>query len=74
MRWVIRGGGNAREVEVERNGDHFEVEMDGHRRPVELERLDGAVASLRFPEDGRSFQITYQHGRNGSWRVAVGQR
>ena len=74
MRWVIRGGGEAREVGVERNGDHFEVEIDGRRRLVELERLDGAVASLRFPEDGRSFQITYQHGRNGSWRVAVGQR
>ena len=74
MRWVIRGGGEAREVDVERNGDSFEVEIDGRRRPVELERLDGAVASLRFPEDGRSFQITYQRGRNGDWRVAVGQR
>ena len=74
MRWVIRGGGEAREVNVERNGDSFEVEIDGRRRSVELERLDGAVASLRFPEDGRSFQITYQHGCNGNWRVAVGQR
>ena len=74
MRWVVRGGGEAREVDVERNGDSFEVEIDGRRRPVELERLDGAVASLRFPEDGRSFQITYQRGRNGDWRVAVGQR
>jgi len=74
MRWVIRGGGEAREVDVERNGDHFEVEIDGRRRSVELERLDGAVASLRFPEDGRTCQITYQHGRNGNWRVAVGQR
>jgi 3-methylcrotonyl-CoA carboxylase alpha subunit len=74
MRWVIRGGGEAREVNIERNGDSFEVEIDGRRRPVELERLDGAVASLRFPEDGRSFQITYQRGRNGDWRVAVGQR
>jgi len=74
MKWVIRGGGEAREVDVERNGDIFEVEIDGRRRSVELEQLDGVVASLRFPEDGRSFQITYQHGRNGSWRVAVGQR
>jgi len=74
MRWVVRGGAESREVEVERQGDRFEVEMDGRRRPVELIRLDGAVASLRFPEDGRSFQITYQRGRNGSWRVAVGQR
>jgi len=74
MRWVIRGGGEEREVIVERNGHRFEVEIDGRRRPVELERLDGAVASLRFPDDGRSFQITYQHGRNGSWRLAVGRR
>ena len=74
MRWVVRGGAEARAVEVERNGKSFVVEIDGSRRPVELERLDGAVASLRFPEDGRSFQITYHHGRNGDWRVAVGQR
>ena len=50
MRWIVRGGGEAREVEVERNGDHFEVEIDGRRRPVELERLDLGVASgIVFP-------------------------
>lgn len=74
MRWVVRGGGETREVEVERQGESFEVVMNGRRRPVELIRLDGAIASLRFPEDGRSHQITYQRGKNGGWRVAVGQR
>jgi len=74
MRWVVRGGGETREVEVERQGERFEVEMDGRSFPVELIRLDGAIASLRFPEDGRSYQITYQRGSNGGWRVAVGQR
>ena len=74
MRWVVRGGGETREVEVERQGERFVVEMKGRRHPVELIRLDGAIASLRFPEDGRSYQITYQRGNNGGWRVAVGQR
>jgi len=74
MRWVVRGGGETRELEVERQGERFEVKMKGRRLPVELIRLDGAIASLRFPEDGRSYQITYQRGGNGSWRVAVGQR
>ncbi len=74
MRWVIRGGGETREVEVERQGERFEVEMSGRRLPVDLIRLDGAIASLRFPEDGRSYQITYQQSGNGEWRVSVGQR
>lgn len=75
MRWVIRGGGDEpREVNVETNDGGYEVEIDGAVHSVELEKLDGAVASLRFPDTGRSFQITYQHLTNGSWRVAVGQR
>jgi len=74
MRWVVRSGEERREVEVERQGDRFEVVMDGRHLPVELIRLDGAFASLRFLEDGRSYQITYERGSNGSWRVAVGQR
>ena len=75
MRWVIRGGGDEiRDVNVETTGRGYEVEIDGAVHSVELEKLDGAVASLRFPDSGRSFQITYQHLTNGSWRVAVGQR
>lgn len=74
MRWVIRGDGEAREVDVERHGDNFEVEIDGEMRHVELVRLDGAFASLRYPDTGQSFQIAYHHHTNGSWRVGVGQR
>lgn len=74
MRWVVRGGQSSHEVEVERQGDEFTVEIDGQRHELELVSLDGAVASLRFLATGRSHQITYHHGSNGSWRVAVGQR
>ena len=74
MKWVVRGVGNSREVDVEPNGGGFEVVVDGRRRPVELVPFDGAVASLRFPEDGRSFQVTYHNSGNGTWRVAVGER
>jgi biotin carboxyl carrier protein len=59
---------------VERRGGEFRVEIDGQRHEVELVSLDGAIASLRFPASGRSHQITYHHGANGSWRVTVGQR
>lgn len=74
MRWVVRGGQSSHEMEVARRGDQFTVELDGQRHELELVRLDGAVASLRFPSSGRSLQITYHHGLNGSWRVSVGQR
>ena len=75
MKWVIRGGeDDALDVNVETTDGGYEVEVDGTLHSVELEKLDGAVASLRFPDGGRSFQITYQHLNNGSWRVAVGQR
>lgn len=74
MRWVVRGGGSSHDIEVEKRGNEFSVEIDGQRHDLELVRLDGAVASLRFPATGRSLQITYHEGANGSWRVTVGQR
>jgi 3-methylcrotonyl-CoA carboxylase alpha subunit len=74
MKWVVRGGSETRQVEVERDGDRFLIVVDGHSQQVEMVRLDGAFASLRFPDSGRSFQITYQRRGNGSWRVGVGQR
>jgi 3-methylcrotonyl-CoA carboxylase alpha subunit len=74
MKWVIRGGDVEREVDVQRHGEGYEITVDGEPRRVELVRLDGAFASLRYPDNGRSFQITYHHGANGSWRVGVGQR
>jgi biotin carboxyl carrier protein len=41
---------------------------------VDVIKLDGAVASLRYVEDGRSFAVSYQRGRGRTWRVAVGER
>ena len=74
MKWVIRGDGETREVEVNRRGGIFEIELDGEVRQVELERHDGSFASLRYPDTGMSFQITYHHHGNGGWRVGVRQR
>lgn len=74
MKWVVRGDGTVRNVDVQRRGEIFDLEVDGERRRVELVKLDGAFASLRYPESGRSFQISYHHANNGTWRVSVGQR
>jgi biotin carboxyl carrier protein len=73
MKWVVRGNGDVHEVDVEPNGDGYSVVIDGRQHPVELVCLDGAVASLRYPADGRSFQVTYQH-RDDGWRIGVGER
>lgn len=74
MKWVVRGASGAHEVVVERSADGFEVTLDGRRHAVDLIRLDGAVASLRFVEDGRSFHVSYDRGRNRDWRIGVGDR
>jgi biotin carboxyl carrier protein len=70
----VRGGGASHDVEVEKRGHDFSVFIDGQHHDLELVSLDGAVASLRFPASGRSLQVTYHQGANGSWRVTVGQR
>lgn len=74
MKWVVRLGDVNREVEVERIPDGFEVITGSDRRRVDVIRLDGAVASLRYIEDGRSFSVSYQRGSARQWRVAVGER
>jgi len=74
MKWVVRGSGGEHEVTVERSPDGFEVTLDGRRHGVDLIRLNGAVASLRFVEDGRSFHVSYDRGRNHDWRIGVGDR
>ena len=66
--------GQRHEVEVERSADGFEVTVDGTRHSVDLICLDGAVASLRYAEDGRSFHVTYQYHQNRHWRLGVGDR
>ena len=74
MRWMIRGDGEARQVDVEDAGDHFEVVVDGQTHRVEVLRLDGCFASLRYTDSGRSFRITYLQRGDGSWRLGVAQR
>ena len=71
MKWVIHGLSGRHEVEVVRSLDGFEVTIDGRNHKVDLLCLDGSVASLRFVEDGRSFQIAYQQGSDHRWRVGV---
>ena len=73
MKWVVRGNGDVHEVDVEIDGKGYSVVIDGRHHPVELVCLDGAVASLRYPADGRSFQVTYQR-RDDGWRIGVGER
>ena len=74
MKWIIAGSGGSREVEVERRRDGFDVTVDGNHHKVDLICLNAAVASLRFPDDGRSFHVTYnRHGRRG-FRMAVIER
>ena len=74
MKWVVRGATGEHEVLVERSADGFEVTLNGRRHSVDLIRLDGAVASLRFVEDGRNFHVSYDRGRNRDWRIGVGDR
>jgi biotin carboxyl carrier protein len=74
MKWLVRGVGDAREVEVERSAGGFSVTIDGRQRSVDMLCLNGIVASLRFTEDGSSYPITYQHHARRGWRVAVGDR
>ena len=71
MKWVVRGGDASHEVEVEKRGNEFTVEIDGKRHHLELVSVDGAVASLRFPASGRSLQITYHQGAAGPSRLTA---
>ena len=48
MKWVVRGGDRSQEVQVERIPAGFEVVFEDQQHRVDLIRLDGAVASLRF--------------------------
>lgn len=74
MRWIVRGVSGDHEVEVERVGEGFEVTRGGRRQRVDLVALDGSLASLRFAEDGRSYQVTFHRGRRRDLRVAIGER
>lgn len=74
MKWVVRQGEAAREVEVERVSDGFEVVMGSKRHRVDVIRLDAAMASVRYVDDGQSYSVSYQRGKGREWRLAVGER
>jgi len=74
MKWIVRTGGESTEVEVERVLGGFEVILGDQRRRVEVIRLDEAIASLRFLDDGRSFSVSYRRGPARHWRIDVCSR
>jgi biotin carboxyl carrier protein len=74
MRWVVRGSSGQHEVTVEPSAEGYEVSVDGRRQLIDFLCLDGSVASLRFIEDGRSFNVTFQRRDRSRWRVAVVER
>ena len=74
MKWVVQSASGEREVEVERRRDGFDVTIDGERRWVDLICLDRSAASLRYPEDGRSYHVTYQRNGRRGLRLTVIER
>jgi 3-methylcrotonyl-CoA carboxylase alpha subunit len=74
MKWMVRGTVGAREVDVERSTDGFEVVLDGRTHKVDLLCVDREVASLRFIEDGRSFEVSFLRTAARNWRVGVRER
>jgi len=71
MKWVVRSDGREHEVEVERTPRGLHVTVDGEPREVDLLRLDGSVASLRFLDDSTSYTVAYQRENRVSWRLAL---
>lgn len=74
MRWIVKGVTVTREVEVEREGDHFVVTIDGVSRVVDYIPLDRTIASLRYLNNGHSFHVTAHRETKRRYRVAVGER
>ncbi len=74
MKWIIQGASSEHEVEISRQGEEFELSIDGRRRAVDFILLDGAVASLRYRDDGRSFFVTFQREGRREYRVAALER
>lgn len=71
MRWVVRGFEGDREIDVEASGEGLEVTVNGRTRTVELFRLDGSVASLRFADNGSSHELAFVREARRRWRLAV---
>lgn len=74
MKWIVKGTTAVHEVEVEREGDHFVVSVDGVRRVVDYIPLDRTIASLRYLNNGHSFHVTAHREAKRTYRIAVGER
>ncbi len=74
MKWVVRSGEREHQVEVEHTAEGLAVEVDGRRRVVDFICLDGHLASMRFAENSRSFEVAFQRGAAGAWRMVIGER
>ncbi len=74
MKWIIQAASSEHEVEISRHQDRFEISLDGEKRDVDFIMLDGAIASLRYRDDGRSFFITFQREGRREYRVAALER
>jgi acetyl/propionyl-CoA carboxylase alpha subunit len=74
MKWVVRKDGETSDVEVEPVLGGFEVRIGNERRRVEVIRLDGAIASLRYVDDGRSYSVSYRRGSGRHWRIGLCER
>src|SRR4029453_17602427 len=72
MHYEVEVNGRSRKVEVMRTGDGFAVEVDGHRRQVDLARIDAHTLSLLIgdmPPEGDSRPGL--HGRSASYEVVM---
>lgn len=71
MKWIVRYRGGEHEVEVERTAEGLAVTLGGTTRWVDLLRLDGSVASLRFIDDNSSYAIAYQRSSRTGWSLSL---
>ena len=71
MRWVVRGAGGSREVNVDANGGCFEVAIDGRHRAVEAVAAAqaGGPSQLKAPIPGKVVSVKVAPGDE----VAPGQ-
>ncbi|HHQ49349.1 MAG TPA: biotin/lipoyl-binding protein [Acidobacteria bacterium] len=71
MKWIVRHRGEEHEVEVERSADGLTVTLEGATHRIDIRRLDGDLASLRFIGDNSSYAVAYQRSSRTVWRLAL---
>lgn len=74
MKWIVRSATTSRQVEVEREGEHFVVTLDGERRVVDYLRLNRTIASLRLVGNGHSYHVIAHREAQRTYRINVVDR